>query len=213
MKRQIGTILSVLGLLAVGSAAAAINVRMLHGSASEAASFEMRMAGDVTPLGSASSSASAADSATATASPLASGPGNRFNGSRRHGDDTATVGGRGSVGSLESDGDGDRHNGSGDGDRPQLSEDQLALLRVAAMVRLSPETVRAVAKGDSTDDAAVAAVKQAAAAVGTTLKHLAAVTLPQRSDRGHGGHGFGDHGGSGGSGGTLAPDAGTTYDD
>lgn len=181
MKRQLGTALSVLGLLAVGTAAAAVNVRMLQHTNSETARFELSSSNEVGPFG-----ASASDTATM---PLP----NRMPGSA--GSATAVPGGVGprSVGAVsgghEGFNDGDRQ-GFDDPNRPQLTDAQMTLLRVSAMVRMEPQQVRAVARGEITDAGVVAEVKQAAAAIGVTFKQLAAVgALPPMHDRGHGGPG------------------------
>jgi len=50
MQRHLGTALSVIGLLAVGTAAAAVNVHMLHRTGGEKAAFQIRAAGDVLPV-------------------------------------------------------------------------------------------------------------------------------------------------------------------
>lgn len=218
MKRRIGTALSVLGLLAVGTAAAAVNVRMLHSAGTESAQFQMTNTGDVTPLGQ-----SGPESTTATPNPV--------DGNLLGATDSSTVtkprghnGGPakplGSVGSVNGDGDGfvdddgddDRHGfGPDDAKRPPLTEAQMTLLRVSAMVRTDPQTVRAVARGENTHAALLAAVKQAATVIGTTLKDLAAVeNLPPAHDRGHGGHGE-HHGGKFGV--DTATATLNTYDD
>lgn len=216
MKRQIGTSLSVLGLVAVGTAAAAVNVRLLNGSSPALTSFAMTSNDDANPLlgtsrtlGSAQplldTSTAATASATASASATA----------------TATTKPLGTVGSVPGT-DGDDHEDRIDGvraaedheDRPQLTGPQLTLLRVSAMVRVSPETVQAVAKGDITDAEVVAAVKRAAEAVGATLAQLAEVALPERHrERGHGGDGERERGDDGGATGTLAPVTGSDNDD
>ena len=182
MKRRIGTALSVLGLLVVAGAAAAVNVRMLHSGNEQTATFEMRAAGDPSQLN--------ANGAPGDAPMGAQG-------------DMGGTGSLPSVGQVPGGPDGDedgyegREHGDGedgeDGDRPQLTESQMALLRVSAMVRMHPEDVLAVARGTNTDEDAIAAVQQAAKAVGTTMTKLAAVAdLPPRPERGHGGHGDDD---------------------
>lgn len=186
MKRQLGTALSVIGLLAIGTAAAAVNVRMLHGASSESAQFQMHGVGDFSPLGYGS-----AVTHTANGQPRV----------RPGWGDSSTVGahpGPGGIGFGPGPGDGDGdHPGFGapDPNRPPLTAGQMNLLRVAAMVRVEPMAVRAVAKGDNTDPALLASVKSAAKAVGVTMRELAAVAdLPPRQDRGHGGPGHGHHG-------------------
>lgn len=217
MKRRIGTALSVLGLLAVGTAAAAVNVRLLHSAGSESAQFQMSNTGDVTPLTSPAADVTPSatpDSATATPSPLASDP-NAVPGKPHPSGDPSlgAVGSVGGPGGFDDDGDGDHHGfGDDDGDRPQLTDAQMTLLRVSAMLRLDPQTVRAVARGENTDANLVAAVTEAAKAVGTTLKDLGAVeNLPPIHDRGHGGHG-GDHH-DGGFGLDSSGPGSNTYDD
>lgn len=194
MKRRLGTALSVLGLLAVGTAAAAVNVRMLQDAGTESAQFQLRSSSNVTPLVTGGS-----DTGTAVL------------GGVRPSSDTATSGPMGpdGLGPMDGRGGGGRHGfGSGDGDRPQPTAAQMMLLRVSAMVRADPETVRAVARGTQTDAALLAAIQQAAQAVGTTLKDLAAVAeLPPMHGRGHGGPGGDRHERFGGDTATL------TYDD
>ena len=220
MKRRIGTALSVLGLLAVGTAAAAVNVRLLHSAGSESAQFQMSNTGDVTPLTSPAADVTPSatpESTTATLgtpSPLASDP--NAGPGKPHPSGAPSLGAVGSVGGpggFDDDGDGDHHGfGDDDGDRPQLTDAQMTLLRVSAMLRLDPQTVRAVARGENTDANLVAVVTEAAKAVGTTLKELGAVeNLPPIHDRGHGGHGGGHDGG--GFGLNPSGSSSNTYDD
>lgn len=217
MRRRIGTALSVVSLLAVGTAAAAVNVRLLNGSGAGASltSFEVQAdaqslrnanaaIGSAQPL-AATTSAAAASSASPSASPTAS----------------ATPTALGSVGSvpggrLEGDHEGRLpHTEPGEHpERPQLTEAQLTLLRVSAMLRIRPEDVRAVARGEITNADMVAAVQRAADAVGTTLSQLASVEVPERHhERGHGGDGDRTRPGEGNGTGTLAPVTTTTNDD
>jgi hypothetical protein len=186
MKRRLGTALSVLGLLAVGTAAAAVNVRMLHDAGSESAQFQMHSIGDVAPLVDVGNDRStvmpgtdwpdASDSATTSGMPM--GPG-----------------GPGPLGAGDGRGGmGEGPHGFGAGDRPLPTPEQMMLLRVSAMVRMDPATVRALARGTHTDATLLAAVKEAAQAIGTTLTQLAAVeALPPMHGRGHGGPGGGRH--------------------
>lgn len=173
MKRYLGTALSVVGLLVVGTAAAAVNVRMLHNASGDNAQFQMRNTSDVAPLGqdpSDTSTLGASDSTTGTLPPAGMLPGGP-------------------------DGDGDHLGFANDPNRPRPTAAQMMLLRVSAMVRMDPKTVQSIARGDITDATKVSAVKQAADVVGTTFPALAAVVAPPFRDRGHGGPGDGRHGG------------------
>lgn len=216
MKRRIGTALSVVSLLAMGTAAAAVNVRLLNGSGVGASltSFEVRASGDAqTPLtdnaaiGSARPLTVDEPAADATASPSV--------------DVTAPTSAPGPIGPLAEPGlpgfeDG-RHGmepGDDRADRPALTQAQLTLLRVSAMLRMRPEVVAAVARGEITDVEMVAGVQRAADAVGTTLAQLAVVEVPERHhERGHGGDGARVRGGGDSATGLLAPVTTTTNDD
>ena len=184
MKRRLGTALSVLGLLAVGTAAAAVNVRMLHDAGSESAQFQMHSIGstlvdtgnDTSTMMPGTDLPDASDTATASGMPM--GPG-----------------GMGPVGAGDGRGGmGEGPHGFGAGDRPQPTAEQMMLLRVSAMVRTDPATVRALARGTRADATLLAAVMEAAQAIGTTLTQLAAVeALPPMHGRGHGGPGEEHH--------------------
>ena len=153
MKRYVGTALSVAGLLVVGTAAAAVNVRMLHNPGGESEQFQMRNTSHVDPFGER---------------PF----------------DTSTSGfvrPGGPLGTPPVGGHAD--------DRPRPTAEQLVLLRVAAMVRMDPMRVQSIARGAVSDARAVAAVRHAARAVGTTLEALSAVVPPPLHERGHGGPG------------------------
>jgi hypothetical protein len=171
MKRYLGTALSVVGLLVVGTAAAAVNVRMLHNASGDSAQFQMRNTSEVAPLGpDPSDTLGAPDSKTGTLPPIGTLPGGV-------------------------DGDGDHRGPANDPNRPRPTAKQMLLLRVSAMVRMDPKTVQSIARGDITDATKVSAVQQAADVVGTTLQALAEVVAPPFHDRGHGGPGDGRHGG------------------
>lgn len=201
MRRQIGTVLTVAGLLAVASGAAAVNMRLLHNGGDGLGTFAMRpvAATDVATAapgaGATADPTGAAASATAPAVPPASG--------QAHPRAPRS-------GSSAFDDHGDRP-GLGNEPRseglPRMTSAQMTLLRVAAMVRLRPEDVRALARGERTDAAALAAIQQAAAAVGTTVPELAAIeVVPPRHERGHGGPGGrGGHRGPGSGDGLLTP--------
>lgn len=194
MQRHLGTALSVIGLLAVGTAAAAVNVHMLHHTGGEKAAFQIRAAGDVLPVATSD----------ANRSTVTLGPGN--GGNRLSSPDSPTVSrepvgptGLGSLGSVVggrggfASGNGDEH-AFGTGNRPKPTVAQMALLRISAMVRTDPETVRAIARGTYPDATLLTAVKAAAKAVGITLGDLAAVEqLPPMHGRGHGGPGDPHH--------------------
>ena len=174
MKRYVGTALSVAGLLVVGTAAAAVNVRMLHNPGGESEQFQMRNTSQVGPFG---------QRPLDTSAPGLGKPGDP-------------------IGTPPAGGNGD--------DRPRPTTEQLVLLRVAAMVRMDPMRVQSIARGAVADAAPVAAVKQAALAVGTTLKALAVVVPPPLHERGHGGPGHNDRDGRPGSDSSTATG---TYDD
>lgn len=204
MRRQIGTVLTVAGLLAVASGAAAVNVRLLNSGGDGPGTFAMRpvaatdMATAAPGTGAAAAPAASAVAPTASAVPTTPEPG--------HPDGPV-------PGSASADDHGGRR-GPGPGQAsdglPQLTSAQMTLLRVAAMVRMRPEDVLALARGEYTDAAALAAIQQAAAAVGTTVPELAAVAaVPPRHERGHGGPGGpggrGGHRGPGSADGLLTP--------
>lgn len=191
MKRQLGTALSVAGVLIAGTAAAAINVRLLHVTDDRTASqLTARMAADVvTSAGDVAGADATGVAATAsTASDVmqqepetSSAPATAASRPPRL---AGTTGGKtlvpgGSTFSREHDDDDDDDDDDDreHGDRPRLDPAVESLLRVSKMVRLSPEVVRAAAKG-SGDAATIAKVKAAAEQMGIPLATLANAPEP-----------------------------------
>ncbi len=214
MRRQIGTALSVIGLLAVAGSAAAINVKVLRSEGSSTGAVLLHKTGAMTvmnamqsPTPSASATALAAatpKSSAAAASPSPSVPAPTASAPAPQ--RTRKVTARAAVvptaqatseplaplgvpllsGSKEQHQEGSHAQGGMM--LPQLSQEQMDLLRVAAMAHVPPELVLAVAKGDTTiDPLLVAAVQKIANYAHVDLASLANVTdIPKLRDRGHG---------------------------
>lgn len=197
MKRQLGTALSVAGVLIAGTAAAAINVRLLHVTDDRTASqLTARMAADVVTgagevagadaTGVAATASSASDvmqqePGTSSAPATAASRPPRLAGTT--GGKTLVPGG--STFSREHDDDDDDDDDREHADRPPLDPAVESLLRVSKMVRLSPEVVRAAAKGTG-DAATIAKVRAAAEQMGISLATLATAPEPPLRPEGPG---------------------------
>lgn len=206
MRRQLGTVVSVVSLLAIGVGAAAVNVRVLQGSGSS--SLVLTNAGDmtlmdaaVTPSASASAAAittapatvqattSALASATAKAS-VAAVPSTKASSTPSASPTASDKTGLKPIDGGFTNPDGtkrERHDVLEP--RPQLTQAQLDVLRVAMLAHVPPEVVIAVAKGDTSVPADVVQLVQTRAAYANIdLSALSNVPdVPKLRDRGHGG--------------------------
>lgn len=209
MRRKLGSVVSAIALLAIAAGAAAVNVKMLHGNQAATSVLNVESAADVTPLSDPSPSAtSTADtvqtdlSPTSVPTPVSAVQSNGAPSVSAtqaphvpQGIGPANGQGKmaiGSVGAGDGDDDGDgREHAKGDhrnrSDVAQLSPNQIALLRVAALAQVSPLQARDAARGIGATSV-INAVKSAATQVGVRLADLAAITeLPPEHGRGHGG--------------------------
>lgn len=194
MRRQLGTVVSVVSLLAIAASAAAVNVRVLQGSGSS--SLVLTKAGDMTLMDatvqgsesarpSAMVSASAAPRASADAAPSTNPAPNPT--ASASPDGPVPIDPPPSGGSQSPDGSGRDHRA---GVPPQpLTRAQLDVLRIALLAHVPPEVVIAVAKGNpSVPEEIVQMVQSRAAYANIDLTDLSDVAdVPRLRDRGHGG--------------------------
>lgn len=202
MKRRLSTVLSLLMLLGVGSAAAALNVRMLHTPSAHDNRLTLQatsnlMMSDVTAQPTPGDDAEVPTVVTSTKSTLSA----KSQASPTP-DTQPTMPATGttaepvvppvpvppttefvvpSVQPVNADGEPSKQ-------RPApMSLAQMNLLRIAAMAGVTPEVARAVARGDHEVDSSVATqVKEAAALVGVSLDRIASVDLPKSRERAEG---------------------------
>ncbi len=205
MKRQIGTALSVVGLLAVGAGAATLNAHVLHSANTDPGRIVVRTVGGMTmmnattglPSPEAPGAAAPLASAVATTSVVSNTANAKAKANANI--DTATAGRGGAMMDRMRDRVAAVTGGPTDATSrlrmmTSLTPEQRDLLRIAAMARVSPREVLAAAKGQAVDASNLATIESVAAYIGVDLKSLANVTsLPRMMDRGHGGPN--DHGG------------------
>lgn len=191
MKRRIGSLVSVIALLAISATAAAVNVRILHGNEAERSVLEINEAAAVSALDDPAAMSEASNDSAAGVSVdsiddetpqefSAHSPVPKRDGKNAHA--------LGRVSGTEDDGDRKHRKRDGKHDGlPRLSPIQKQLLRVAALAQVSPLEARDAAAGVGPTDV-VNRVTTAAAQVGVSLADLAAVTdLPPAKERRHGG--------------------------
>ncbi|MHB0928568.1 MAG: hypothetical protein ACYC3W_06565 [Candidatus Nanopelagicales bacterium] len=194
MKRQVVTLVTVVGVLVIAAGAASLNARVLRNLMDDPGRIDARTIQGMTMMGASiglppppsaqpldASTAVNADAQVSTqpATNIPAPPG--------------TPGGR--VDRL--------HDARGEVDaggvltherRPPLTPDQRNLLRIAAMAHVRPWTVLAAARGQAVDPGLLTNIEAVAQYIGVDLKSLTSVTaLPRMMDRGHGGPN--DHGG------------------
>lgn len=193
MKRQIGTVLSVAGLLAVGVGAAALNAHVLHSTTADPGRMAVRTIDGMTVM-NASTGLPLPDATAGTGSSTPPGTGTQpivvTSSANATGDSTTAIP-EGSMMDRMRDG---VTTETGTGVRARLrmmaslTVDQRNLLRIAAMSHVPPRLVLAAAKGQPVDPADLATIESVAAYIGVDLASLAHVTsLPQMMERGHGG--------------------------
>lgn len=201
MKRQIGSVVSGIALLAIATGAAAVNVKILHGNQAATSVLNVQAAADVTsltdPTPAETESVVPAEPVLAntqtsamTEQPIApNGPAvpAPLVGRTPHG--------KMAIGSVAGgdDENGEHHERGEKREQHErrgfvpLSPEQMALLRVAALAQVSPAQARDAANGIGTSTL-ISRVKSAASQIGVPLADLAAVTdLPPMRGRGHGG--------------------------
>lgn len=206
MKRQFGSAISAVALLAIATGAAAVNVKILHANPSDTSVLNVREAADVTTITSPATPAATTDPAdpadpavAAAADPLPSPSSANAPAGKptppRPGHARPAIGSVGGQGDDDMDDEGeDAEDGEHEFGGPrardgfmQLRPEQMALLRVARLAQMTPAQARDAANGIGTQRA-IDRVKAAAAMVGIPLADLAAITdLPPRHGLGHGG--------------------------
>ncbi len=194
MKRQIGTVLSVVGLLAVGGGAAVLNAHVLHSGGGDPGRIAVSTLGGLTMMNATTGlpSPEAPPAANTTSGAQVPGPAvSALDSSSATPGDSATAGVEGSMMDRWRD---RALPGNGMRMMPRLTPDQRNLLRIAAMARVSPRDVLDAARGLPIPANDLASIRAVAAYIGVDLKSLADVSsLPRMLDRGHGGPN--DHGG------------------
>lgn len=214
MRRKLGSMASTLALLLIAGGAAAVNVQILDANRSEPSVLTARTAAEVAGLDAASTTTTTQTTptvdlpSTELVEPVASGPAPAASSATPIPTPKNT---RpkviGSVAGGHDDDDDDHDDDDHDdewrrpfGERPRLrgefiplSQDQLALLRVAALAQVSPSQARDAANGIG-EPGTISRVKLAAAQIGAPLDRIGAVTdIPPERGRRHGGDDDDDH--------------------
>lgn len=193
MRRSIGTVVTVAGLLAVGSAAAAINVAVLRTAAIEPTRLVTETRGDMTVLQavpgaapSATTSASATPEPVTTASATAEATAPATPSVEPASEPSAS---EPAVQPLPKERRRGAESKGPQGEDRRLSTDQMDLLRVAAMAHVRPDVVLAAARGEANvDSTTLQTIRSVAEYIGVDLERLADVQdVPRMRERKHGG--------------------------